>query len=109
MSEKPDRNPRRKVVGIVTSTKMAKTIVVKCESKVQHPVFKKYVNRSSVYKAHDETGEAKSGDRVEIAETRPMSKTKRFRLVRIVERARIPAGTPEVEAALGAELKDLGG
>ena len=103
MSEAPKRSSGRRVVGIVTSTKMSKTIAVRCDRMVQHPVFKKYLKRGTVYKAHDEKGEAQAGDRVEIMETRPISKTKNFVLVRVIERARIPASTPDVGAALGEE------
>lgn len=83
------RKPRRSVVGIVKSDKMDKTIVVHCDRMVQHPVFKKYLRRTTKYVAHDETNEAGHGDRVEIMECRPLSKTKRFRLVRIIERSRM--------------------
>jgi small subunit ribosomal protein S17 len=93
---KKDRNARRSLVGTVSGTKMSKTISVRVQRMVQHPLFKKYLKRSSVYKAHDENGEAGVGDRVEIAETRRISKTKCFRLVRIIAKARIPASTPEV-------------
>lgn len=92
-----DRRHRRRVVGIVTSTKMQKTIVVESERTVQHPVFKKYLRRATAYKAHDEKGEAEVGDRVELMETRPISRTKFFRLVRIIKKARIPAATPELK------------
>jgi small subunit ribosomal protein S17 len=78
---------RRTYVGLVTGDKMEKTIVVSVERLVLHPVFHKYIRRATVVKAHDEAEEAKVGDRVEIVETRPLSKTKRFRLVRIVAKA----------------------
>lgn len=100
-TEKTNRIPRRSVVGIVTSTKMAKTIVVRTERTVQHPVFKKYVRRASVYKAHDENREAQVGDRVELMETRPISKSKCFRLVRVIAKARVPSSIPPVEATIG--------
>jgi small subunit ribosomal protein S17 len=86
--EAADRRARRSVIGTVTSDRMNKTIVVQVDRLVKHPVFKKYVRRRSVYKAHDADGVAKKGDRVEIVECRPMSKTKRFRLVRVVHRLR---------------------
>jgi small subunit ribosomal protein S17 len=92
------RTGRRRVVGVVTSTKMHKTIVVRSDRRVQHPMFKKYMERATTYKAHDEKGEAGVGDRVELMETRKISKTKNFRLVRIIAKARIPAETPEVAA-----------
>jgi small subunit ribosomal protein S17 len=77
---------RRKTVnGVVTSNKMFKTITVKSEKLVKHPKYGKFVRRVTTYKAHDEENKASIGDKVEIAETRPLSKTKRWRLVRIVE------------------------
>jgi small subunit ribosomal protein S17 len=84
---KPDRSTRRAVIGVVTSDKMQNTIVVRVDRLVKHPVFKKYLRRKSIYKAHDPKSEAKVGDRVEIAECRPISKTKRFRLVRILKKS----------------------
>lgn len=104
MNDTATRGNRRHVIGVVTSTKMAKTIVVRCERMVQHPIFKKYLKRSTVYKAHDEQGQAQVGDRVEIMQTRKLSRSKSFTLVRIVDKARIPANTPEVAAALEPEL-----
>jgi small subunit ribosomal protein S17 len=100
---KSERPPRRAIVGIVTSTKMQKTIVVRFERTVQHPVFKKYVRRSTVYKAHDEDRVAEVGDRVLLMETRPISKTKCFRLVRVIHRARVPASVPEVRGDVAAD------
>ncbi len=79
-----ERGKRKMIQGVVTSNKMQKTIVVTAERLVKHPKYKKYVKRYSVYKAHDEKSEAKIGDRVEIMETRPLSKTKNFRLVRVL-------------------------
>ncbi len=77
---------RRKTVnGIVTSNKMFKTITVKSEKLVKHPKYGKFVKRVTTYKAHDEENKASIGNKVEITETRPLSKTKRWRLVRIVE------------------------
>ncbi len=77
---------RRKTVnGVVTSNKMFKTITVKSEKLVKHPKYGKFVRRVTTYKAHDEENKASMGDKVEITETRPLSKTKRWRLVRIVE------------------------
>jgi small subunit ribosomal protein S17 len=86
-----ERRARRVVIGVVTSNAMQKTIVVQVDRLVKHPVFKKYVRRRSVYKAHDAEGVAKKGDRVEIAECRPISKTKRFRLVRVVQKSKAAA------------------
>lgn len=77
---------RRKTVnGVVTSNKMSKTITVKSEKLVKHPKYGKFVRRVTTYKAHDEENKASIGDKVEIAETRPLSKTKRWRLVGIVK------------------------
>ena len=98
MTEEIKRNRRRSVSGIVTSSKMDKTIVVELKRTVMHPQFKKYVRRRSRYRAHDEKNEAGLGDRVEIVETRPLSKTKCFRLVKILAKARIPESTPTVES-----------
>ena len=83
-----DRNLRKERVGIVTSDKMDKSVVVIVERRVMHPKYGKFVKRSSKFMAHDEKGEAHVGDTVRIAETRPMSKLKRWRLVEIVERAK---------------------
>ena len=74
-------------MGIVYSDKMDKTISVKVEKLVKHPIYGKYVKRVTVYKAHDEEKKARVGDKVEITETRPISKTKRWRLVRILGEA----------------------
>ena len=98
MTEEIKRSRRRSVSGIVTSSKMDKTIVVELKRTVMHPQFKKYVRRRSRYHAHDEKNEAGLGDRVEIVETRPISKTKCFRLVKILAKARIPESTPTVES-----------
>lgn len=75
---------RKTRVGIVVSDKMNKTIVVSVERRVPHPLFKKIVRRTSKFYAHDEEGKAKEGDKVEIEETRPMSKLKRWRLVEVL-------------------------
>ncbi|HHT9119262.1 MAG TPA: 30S ribosomal protein S17 [Candidatus Hypogeohydataceae bacterium YC41] len=81
------RGQKKWVVGIVSSNKMNKTITVKVEKLVKHPLYGKYVKRVTVYKAHDEENKAKVGDKVEIMETRPLSKTKHWLLVRILEEA----------------------
>ena len=85
MSERGFRKVR---VGEVISDKMDKTIVVKIEDSVKHPLYKKIIKRSIKLKAHDENNECGIGDRVEIMETRPLSKDKRWRLTRIVEKAK---------------------
>lgn len=82
-----DRNMRRTMVGRVVSDKMEKTIVVLVETYKKHPLYGKRVKYSKKFKAHDENNTAKVGDIVEIMETRPLSKDKRFRLVKIVEEA----------------------
>jgi small subunit ribosomal protein S17 len=82
-----ERGQRRIFVGLVRSAKMAKTIVVDVERFFRHPKYGKYIKRFTRCYAHDEKAEAKEGDRVEIMETRPLSRTKRWRLVRVVERA----------------------
>ena len=83
-----ERNLRKTEIGIVTSDKMDKTIVVQISTKVKHPVYKKMISRSKKFKAHDEHNEARIGDRVMIMETRPLSKDKHWRLVEIVEKAK---------------------
>ncbi|MFA4986490.1 MAG: 30S ribosomal protein S17 [Candidatus Brocadiia bacterium] len=79
-----ERGKRKSVTGIVVSDKMEKTITVRVERLVQHPKYRKYLRHWTEFKAHDENRTAKSGDIVEITETRPLSKTKRWRLVRVV-------------------------
>lgn len=81
------RGERKRQVGVVASDRMQKTIVVDVEFLVEHPKYGKRIRRSSRYYAHDENREAKIGDKVEIVETRPLSKTKRWRLLRVVEKA----------------------
>jgi small subunit ribosomal protein S17 len=87
-SATPKRGTRKERVGRVVSDKMQKTVVVALERRVAHPVYGKMVTRTVKVKAHDEENTAKTGDLVRIAETRPLSKDKRWRLVEIVERAR---------------------
>lgn len=87
-TEAPQRGARKTRVGRVVSDKMQKTVVVAIERRVPHPVYGKMVTRTKKVKAHDEENTAKTGDLVRIAETRPLSKDKRWRLVEIVERAR---------------------
>ena len=83
-----ERNLRKTRVGIVSSDKMDKTIVVSILDSVKHPLYKKVIKRTVKFKAHDENNECGIGDKVEIMETRPMSKDKRWRLVRIIEKAK---------------------
>jgi small subunit ribosomal protein S17 len=82
------RGSRKVREGLVTSTKMDKTIVVQVVDRVRHPRYRKTLQRTTNFYAHDETNDAREGDRVRIAETRPMSKQKRWRLVEVIERAR---------------------
>ena len=82
------RNLRKQRQGVVTSDKMDKTIVVAAKLKEKHPIYGKFVQKTKKYHAHDEQNDAHIGDTVLIMETRPLSKTKRWRLVQIVERAK---------------------
>ncbi|MDN3515057.1 MAG: 30S ribosomal protein S17 [Candidatus Brocadia sp.] len=82
------RGRRKKVVGMVIGNKMQKTIVVEVMRLIKHPQYGKYIKRSTIYKAHDENNQAGVGDKVEIIETRPLSKTKSTKLVRIIEKAK---------------------
>ena len=88
MEAAQSRNLRKTRVGKVVSDKMDKTIVVAVENHVKHPVIGKIVKRTYKLKAHDETNECKTGDRVRVMETRPLSKEKRWRLVTIIEKAK---------------------
>ena len=83
-----ERNLRKTMVGIVSSNKMDKTIVVSVVDNVKHPVYGKIMKRTYKLKAHDENNECQIGDRVRVMETRPLSKDKRWRLVEIIERAK---------------------
>ena len=83
-----ERNQRKTRIGTVVSNKMDKTIVVSIVNSVRHPLYKKIVKQTFKCKAHDENNECGEGDRVRIMETRPLSKTKRWRLVEIVEKAK---------------------
>lgn len=82
------RNFRKTRIGMVVSNKMDKTIVVAIVDSVTHPLYKKVMKRTYKLKAHDENNECNIGDKVEVMETRPLSKEKRWRLVRIVEKAK---------------------
>lgn len=86
--EQVERNMRKTRIGTVVSNSMNKTIVVSIESSKKHPLYKKVVKSHKKFKVHDEKEEANVGDVVEIMETRPLSKEKRFRLIRIVEKAK---------------------
>lgn len=86
--EEIKRNLRKERIGVVTSNKMDKSIVVSEVKKVKHPMYGKFVTKTKKYVAHDETNNCKEGDKVRIMETRPLSKTKCWRLVEIIERAK---------------------
>lgn len=88
MAENTERNQRKIRVGTVVSDKMNKTVVVAVERRTAHPVYGKRITKTTKFHAHDEQNEAHEGDTVRIMETRPLSKTKRWRLVEIIERAR---------------------
>lgn len=83
-----ERNLRKTRIGIVSSNKMTKTITVAVERKVKHPIYGKFVKKTTKFHAHDEKNECTIGDVVKIMETRPLSKTKRWRLVEVVEKAK---------------------
>jgi small subunit ribosomal protein S17 len=83
-----DRNLRKTRIGVVSSNKMDKTVVVAVERKVQHPIYGKFLKKTTRFHAHDERNECSIGDVVRIMESRPLSKTKRWRLVEIVEKAK---------------------
>ena len=83
-----ERNLRKTRVGVVSSDKMDKTVVVTVKDKIKHPLYKKIVNRTIKFKAHDEKNECGVGDKVLIMETRPLSKDKRFRVIEILEKGK---------------------
>ncbi len=83
-----ERNLRKERIGIVVGNKMEKSIVVAVKRKVKHPIYGKFINRTTKLMAHDEDNSCKIGDTVRISETRPLSKNKTWRLVEIIERAK---------------------
>ena len=83
-----NRGMRKTRTGVVVSDKMDKTIVVKLSTRVKHPLYSKYINKTTKIKAHDENNECGVGDTVRVMETRPLSREKRWRLVEIVEKAK---------------------
>jgi small subunit ribosomal protein S17 len=83
-----ERKIRKTKTGVVKSDKMTKTITVAVERKVKHPIYGKFVKKTTKFHAHDEKSEAKTGDVVKIMETRPLSKTKRWLLVEVIEKAK---------------------
>jgi small subunit ribosomal protein S17 len=83
-----ERNIRKERVGLVISNGMDKTITVAIQRQIKHPIYGKIIKRTTKLRAHDESNDARQGDTVRIMETRPLSKTKRWRLIEVVERAR---------------------
>lgn len=83
-----ERNLRKERIGVVSSSKMNKTIVVSEVSRIKHPMYGKFIMKTKKYTAHDEKNECNEGDTVRIMETRPLSKNKRWRLIEILERAK---------------------
>ncbi|NPB08414.1 MAG: 30S ribosomal protein S17 [Aquificae bacterium] len=100
--EKKWHEKRKHLVGVVVSDKMDKTVVVRVDRKVPHPLYGKHIVKSKKYHAHDEHNECRVGDIVVIRETRPLSKTKRWVVVKILQRAR----RPEEEIAKQQEAKE---
>ncbi len=88
MAESVQRNMRKQRIGVVTSNKMDKSIVISVERKVKHPMYGKFVKKTKKFMAHDENNDCRIGDIVRIMETRPLSKNKCWRLIQIVERAK---------------------
>jgi small subunit ribosomal protein S17 len=87
-TETVDRNQRKERIGVVQSAKMDKTITVSVRRQMKHPMYGKYLERSTKHMTHDEENDANEGDTVRIMETRPQSKNKRWRLVEVIERAK---------------------
>ena len=83
-----ERNLRKTRIGVVTSNKMEKSITVAVERKIKHPIYGKFLKKTSSFHAHDEKNECSIGDTVKIMETRPLSKTKRWRLVEVLEKVK---------------------
>jgi len=83
-----EKNLRKTRIGVVTSNKMTKTITVAVERKVKHPMYGKFLKKTTKFHAHDEKNECSIGDTVKIMESRPLSKTKRWRLVEVVEKVK---------------------
>jgi small subunit ribosomal protein S17 len=83
-----ERNLRKTKIGVVTSNRMEKTVTVEIERKVKHPIYGKFVKKTTKFHAHDEKNECGVGDIVKIMEARPLSKTKHWRLVEVVEKAK---------------------
>jgi small subunit ribosomal protein S17 len=88
MTMETTRNTRRERVGVVVSNNMEKSITITVKQKIKHPIYGKFVNKTTKFMAHDEENTCNVGDTVRISETRPLSKNKRWRLVEIIERAK---------------------
>jgi len=88
MSDKLERNERKQRVGRVVSNSMDKSITVAVERQIKHPIYGKFITKTKKYMTHDEENQANPGDLVRIMETRPFSKTKRWRLLEIIEKAK---------------------
>ena len=104
-----DRNERRTVTGVVTADRMEKTVKVRVERLVSHPQFSKVLRKHYVCYAHDEKSEAKLGDKVELMESRPLSKLKHWRLVRVVEKAVAGSATHDARHAARPALAPAAG
>jgi len=104
-SENSERNVRRTLQGVVTSTSMQKTITVEVERTFQHAKYGKFVRRKKKYMVHDEKDEGQIGDLVEVAATRPMSKRKRWRLVRVVEKAKVAEDVKNAEETVASLME----
>ena len=101
------RSNRREVEGVVTSDKMDKSVVVRVERLVKHPLYKKYIRRRTKLMAHDESNVARIGDRVQLTETRPLSKNKSWRVVRVVgEGGGAPVEAPEPTVEMAQEVDE---
>lgn len=107
--ESSDRNQRKVLNGTVTSRMGRKSVKVTVPYKVRHPRYLKVINRKTVLHVHDESDAAKVGDRVEIMETRPISRLKRWRVTRVIERAPEPAGTVSLDVAAEEATEEQGG
>ena len=103
--ESSDRNQRKVLNGTVTSRMGQKSVKVTVPYKVRHPRYLKVINRKTVLHVHDESDSAKVGDRVEIMETRPISRLKRWRVTRIVEQAPEPAGSVNLDVSPAADVE----
>ena len=95
LAERPKEGKRQEKIGVVTSNKMQKSVVVTVGTQVRHPLYKRVVRRSKNFLVHDEKGECKVGDTVRIRETRPLSRRKRWRVVQVIAKAAQLAPVPE--------------